>query len=236
MSGNGTPASRSKTPLILAGIGLVALAAVGIYLVVEYDLFVRSLNFLDEKMPAGLFIALIAALPVFGVPFSPFLVLAGIKFGAIGGLLLLSVVMPAHLLISYALARFLHRRLRDFLERFGYGIPNVPAERAAMFSFLWLAVPGMPYAIKNFALPLAGVPFRYCFWMNWAVQGAYGVAFVLLGRSAAEMNPAIFSGALLLLGAAYALAKWLKSRFGDEIAGLSGDDGSDKPWNPSHSE
>lgn len=211
------PASRSKTPLILAGIGLAALGVVAVYLVFRFDLLSRSIQYLNEDMPTWLFLVLITMLPIFGAPFSPFLILAGIKFGAVGGLALLMVLMPFQIVVTYGIATLLHRQLRRVLERFGYRAPQIPEERAALFSFIWLALPGAPYAVKNFGLPLAGVPFRYGLWMNWALQGLYGAGFVVLGRSAADMNLWIFLLALALLGGAFGLVKWIRKRYGREM-------------------
>ncbi|MFP4030962.1 MAG: hypothetical protein ACLFTV_05310, partial [Desulfococcaceae bacterium] len=211
------PASRNKGPLILAGIGLLVLVAVAIYLIFRFDLLSRSVQYLDEDMPNWLFLVLIAILPIFGAPFSPFLILAGIKFGAVGGLALLMALMPFQILVSYGIANLLNRQLRQIFERFGYRVPQIPENRAALFSFIWLAIPGAPYAMKNFALPLAGAPFRHCLWMNWALQGAYGAGFVVLGRSAADMNLWIFLLALALLGGAFGLIKWVRERYGREM-------------------
>ena len=221
MNENVGPASRSKAPLILAGIALAVLGAAALYLIFRFDLLTRSVQYLNEDMPNWLFLVLIAVLPIFGAPFSPFLVLAGIKFGAVGGLALLMVLMPFQMVVTYGIATLLHLRLRRLLERFGYKIPQIPEDRAALFSFIWLALPGAPYAVKNFALPLAGAPFRYCLWMNWALQGVYGAGFVVLGRSAADMNLWIFLLALALLGGAFGLVKWVRRRYGREVEELT---------------
>ena len=215
------PANRSKAPLILAGIGLAALGSVAVYLIFRFDLLARSVQYLDEDMPTWLFLVLIAVLPIFGAPFSPFLILAGIKFGVVGGLALLMALMPFQIVVSYGIANLLNRQLRQIFERFGYRVPQIPENRAALFSFIWLALPGAPYAVKNFALPLAGVPFRYCLWMNWALQGVYGAGFVVLGRSAADMNLWVFLLALALLGGAFGLVKWVKRRYGREVEELT---------------
>jgi uncharacterized membrane protein YdjX (TVP38/TMEM64 family) len=225
MTEDARPAPRNKTPLILAGIGLVALGALAVYLIFRFDLLTRSVQYLNEDMPTWLFLVLIALLPIFGAPFSPFLILAGIKFGALGGLALLMAVMPLQMVVTYGLANLLHQRLRGLFERFGYRVPQIPENRAALFSFIWLALPGPPYAVKNFGLPLAGVPFRYCLWMNWALQGMYGAGFVVLGRSAADMNLWIFLLALALLGGAFGMVKWVKERYGREVEELNEEEG-----------
>jgi hypothetical protein len=61
-----------------------------------------------------------------------------------------------------------------------------------MYSFLFLAIPGIPYAGKNYMMPPAGVPFRYCVLMNCIVQGPLGIPFIVLGKSAAKMDLTLF--------------------------------------------
>ncbi|MFW6242058.1 MAG: hypothetical protein ACOC98_15825, partial [Thermodesulfobacteriota bacterium] len=62
-----------------------------------------------------------------------------------------------------------------------------------------------------------------------ALQGAYGAGFVVLGRSAADMNLWIFLLALALLGGAFGLIKWVRERYGREMKEMTEEgDGSRK--------
>jgi hypothetical protein len=101
----------------------------------------------------------------------------------------------------------------------GYDVPEVPEKHEALFSFVFLAVPGIPYAVKNYLLPLAGIPFRYCVLMNVAVQLILGIPFIVLGKSAADMNwTLLFIAAGFFLVGAVAVW-WLEKRYGDQISG-----------------
>jgi uncharacterized membrane protein YdjX (TVP38/TMEM64 family) len=94
-------------------------------------------------------------------------------------------------------------------------IPNIPPEHVAKFSFLFLAFPGLPYAAKNYILPLAGVPFRYSVIMNTVVQGLIGLPFIILGKSAAKIDLTAFNITLAVMVAIYILRWWLRDKLGD---------------------
>lgn len=198
---------------------LAALAAWGVWLAIQYGYFQKAISLIDEDMPPVLFIALMVILPVLGFPISVFLVVGGIKFGVLIGISLWLLVLPVHALIGYYVANFLRKPLERLLHnKLGYRIPNIPENSAGVFSFLFFAIPGVPYAGKNYLLPLAGAPFRYCVLMNCVVQGAVGAPFVILGKSAAEMDMTLFYVAAVLLFLGFIALRWLKKRHGDKIA------------------
>ena len=70
-----------------------------------------------------------------------------------------------------------------------------------------------PYAVKLYMLPLTGVKFRYCFWLNWAVQGILCIPFVLLGKSAMDLNAEMFGATLLLFVLFYFFLRWAKKQY-----------------------
>ncbi len=180
----------------------------------EYGLFQRIMTLIDENTPTGLFIALMLVLPVAGVPISLFLLVLGIKFGLIYGIALMEMTMPFHILLSYGLARTIRRPVEYLLvNRYGYRIPQVSPDKALMFSVVFLVFPGLPYAAKNFVLPLSGVPFRYCFWLNWAVQGVLVIPFIILGKSAADMDAVLFAVTILLFVILFFLLRWAQKRY-----------------------
>lgn len=211
---------KQKKILFFVSIGMaVVLMAVGIYLAIQFEYFQKAVSLIDESMSATLFITLMVILPVVGFPISVFLIVGGIKFGILWAILLWLAVLPVHATIGYYVARWARGPLERFLsEKMGYHIPEIPENNSAMFSFLFLAVPGIPYAAKNYLLALAGVPFRYCVLMNCIVQCALGIPFIVLGKSAADMDMTLFYIALAIFVAGYFLLRWLKKRYGDKIA------------------
>jgi len=214
---------KGKWAITAIGAVLVlGLAGWGIYWAIQNNYFEQAVSMIDENTPPALFIGLMVVLPLVGFPISVFLIMAGIKFGALYAILLWIIVLPAHTLISYHLARALRGPLERLLtEKFGYSIPRVPEQREALFSFLFLAVPGIPYAAKNYLLPLAGIPFKYCVLMNTVVQLCLGLPFIILGKSATDMNLTWFLAALGVFLVVFFGVRWLKKRYGDKISGAA---------------
>lgn len=211
---------KNKKILFFASVAVAAvLVAVGIYLAIKFEYLQKAVSFVDQSMSSPLFIILMVVLPVVGFPISVFLIVGGIKFGILWAILLWLAVLPVHATIGYYVARWARSPLERFLsDKMGYHIPKIPENNTAMFSFLFLAIPGIPYAGKNYLLALAGVPFRYCVLMNCIVQCALGIPFIVLGKSAAEMDMTLFYIALVIFVAGYFLLRWLKKRYGDKVA------------------
>ena len=210
---------------ILIGLAAFVLIAAGVYIFIEYELFQLIISLINEKTPAELFIVLMIVLPMIGVPFSIFILLLAVKFGVLNGILLLEIVLPLQMLIAYFLVVSIRRPIENYLiNKKHYQLPRIPQDKELIFSFLYLAFP-LPYAPKIYLLPLAGVPFRYCFWLNWAVQGTLCIPFVLAGKSAVNIFDSVLGKSkegidFKMLGATilffvilYFFLRWIKKRF-----------------------
>jgi len=199
---------------IIISLLLIVLIATGLYVFIEYDLFNRVTALINENTPAELFIVMFVILPLLGVPMTFFLLLIGPKFGVVYGLLLLETVLPIQMLITYFLAVTIRKPIINYLEnKKNYKIPEVPEDKAFMFSFFFLVFPGLPYAPKLYMLPLAGVGFRYCFWLNWAIQGTLCIPFFLLGKSAADLSLWMLSLTIVLFILLFLFLRWAKKRY-----------------------
>jgi uncharacterized membrane protein YdjX (TVP38/TMEM64 family) len=169
---------------------------------------------ISENTPAEVFIPLMVVLPLAGMPLTVFLLVLGIKFGVGPGLLLLEIILPVHILIAYFLAIGVRAPIEKYLiRRKNFQIPEVPAHKALIFSFLVVTFPVFPYVVKLYLLPLAGVRFRYCFWVNWVVQGTMCIPFVLLGRSAAEMNLTMLTATLIAIVVMVFSLRWAGKKY-----------------------
>lgn len=204
-----------KKFLFLTGCVMLALLlAAGLYLQNEFGLLQRLIDAVNTELSSPLFIGLMILLPILGFPISILLTLNGIKFGITSAIVLWLVVLPIHTFIGYAASRYFRPMLIKLLNTtLNWSIPAVPKHHEAMFSFLFLAIPGIPYAGKNYLLPLAGVSLRYCVLMNCIVQGALGLPFIILGKSGASMDPTLFSIALVVFILFYLLLRWLKKKY-----------------------
>ena len=203
-----------KTYIVILLIAAAALAVTGIYLAVHFGLFQDIISIINEDLSTPLFIVLMVVLPVVGFPISIFLIIAGIKFGVLYGILLWLMILPFHTTIAFLAAKSLRPLLEKILGKtFGYTVPAIPYDKEALFSFIFLAIPGIPYAGKNYLLPLAGVSFRYCVMMNCIVQSVMGLPFILLGKSGADMNLSLFYIALLAFILLFILLRRLKKNY-----------------------
>lgn len=207
---------RRRRPLILF---LIILAATGIiYGASRYEWAGWLDQVVNEKTPPVWFVSFMCLLPILGVPIFAFLILAGAKFGLAGGLLVTAVTMPVHLLVSFFMVHsVLRHRLVKLLAYLGYRLPKVPENRIVPFAVLFVAIPGLPYAVKNYALALAGIPFRHYFGISLPINVLLSVPVIGLGASAIQMDAgrlALFA-AILVIG--YLAVWWLRNAKGKRI-------------------
>lgn len=205
------------TLAITAACLLATLATAVLYFGVEHGDIDRIIAAIDADLSPVLFISLMVLLPVLGFPISVFLVVGGIKFGIVLATVLWLVVLPIHTIIGYLAVKFLRPWLQKLLHNtLEYDIPTIPPNRQALFSFLFLAIPALPYGAKNYLLPMAGVSIRYCILLNCLVQSILGLPFIILGKSGAEMDPTLFYLALLAFFMLFLLLRWVKKKYRQE--------------------
>lgn len=154
----------------------------------------------SEETHPGLFLLMFASLPLVGFPISAFLVLIGAKFGAWGGVLIVAAGMPIHLIVAFLVAHsFLRSVIRWYLEKIDYRLPEVPQDKIVWFSCFFMAVPGLSYTLKNHALAISGVPFRYFFLSGYLIQGVMGIPFVIAGHALAGESLLLLAAVLVVL-------------------------------------
>ena len=211
----------SKSTITAAAIATLVLLVGAAYLLTHYDVLAlneTTATAIGQNTPAPLFIVLMIILPIFGVPISIFLVLAGIKFGAAGGLALVAVVMPIHFLTAYFLVKFAREPVEKFLNRFHYKIPQVPPSKQIRYCFLLVALPGLPYAVKNYLPPIVGVPFGPYFLMNLACQYLGCLPMVVMGGALTEMNFKLIVVGIAIFAVLYLLISYLEKKYSDQVA------------------
>lgn len=207
--------NRSRVIWLVTGlISLAALLGGGLYLLGDHITYAQVVTTINSDLSPLLFIVMMVVLPMIGFPISVFLLIAGIKFEILQAVLLWLFVLPLHALAGYAAATYLRPLLKKLLSNtLGYKVPDIPEKHEAMFSFLFLAIPGIPYAAKNYLLPLAGVSIYYCILLNCLVQGVFGLPFILLGKSGAEVNLTLFAVAVVLIICLFLVLNWLKKKY-----------------------
>lgn len=176
----------------------------------------------DDTHPVVLLCAFLI-LPVVGFPVTILLVLLGLRFDFFLGIMIMFVLMPFHLALSFWVTHSVFgEKVKNIADKKKYRIFTIPENRYLEFSFLFMAIPGLPYTVKNYLLPLFGIPFRHYFFTGWAVQGIAGMPFVILGEAAAEWNIKFLLILLPLFLIIYLFKQKIKRKY-DRIVQSSGE-------------
>ncbi len=202
---------RRKARLLRwAGIAAVLVCVALMWRTWDYQAFI------EWKRQAGLlpFFVALAILPAFGVPTTPFYILAGATYGVAVGLLGSAISLVVNLLLCYWIT---HSGLRPFLlrllERRNIRIPTFERGRAWRFALLVKLAPGAPTFAKTYLIALAGVSFPIYFALSFVTTMAWGAGFIVLGESMLERK---FGPAVWVLGALAVLALvatwWVRRR------------------------
>lgn len=166
-----------------------------------------------RNLPAFWFIVAYALLPVVGIPLSPLLVLAGVKFGFPQGMAVAAGGIFIHHFIAYHLVHGrLRQRVKDRLAQSKYSIPTPEEKNHVWFTVIFASIHGPPYAIKLYLLALTEVRFRVYFWVGAPVYIIFCVIPVGAASSAIAVDPLwLYGGLAGVMGLAF-LGKWLGGR------------------------
>jgi uncharacterized membrane protein YdjX (TVP38/TMEM64 family) len=168
---------------VMAGLAVVGLVG----LVLLYRMIdVQAVHDYAKRMNGVAVFVVMTVLPLFGFPVSLLHVAAGVRFGTGLGLALTTVSILIQLLASYALVKaapgFFERKMAPWRKR----MPEAAHTPLTQFTML---LPGAPYFVQNYILPLMGVPLgTYLLWSFplHVVRSVVGVAF---GHESANLTP-----------------------------------------------
>jgi uncharacterized membrane protein YdjX (TVP38/TMEM64 family) len=164
-------------------VGVVLLGLVALGLIWRYtDLTLGDLTTWIDAQSALAVIPIMALLPIAGFPISVVYLVAGARFGPGWGGVVVAGVTAVHLIGSYVIARsFLRAPLQRFIEKRHAHLPQIPDDEQAAVCLIAALIPGLPYVVRNYILALAGVKFRYYFWVCLPVYVARSYVTILLG-------------------------------------------------------
>jgi uncharacterized membrane protein YdjX (TVP38/TMEM64 family) len=184
-------------------LGLVVIVGLAIaYHFVDID---KLRDWLEGLNPIVLFIV-ITVLPLVGFPVTVLHVVAGIRWGAPLGVSLVIASIFLQLLASYALVRLFRPIFEKKLANLRRRIPQGAHGPVCLFTVL---LPGVPYFLKNYVLPLVGVPLRtYLLWCLPIHAIRCSVA-VIFGDESGDLTPgriAAFAAYFIVVGLSCAWA------------------------------
>lgn len=192
--------------LVAGGAGLALLGLGG--LAVSGDLGAamhRIVAFFRDAGPVPFFVAM-ALLPLFGVPLSPFTIIAGPVFGptlGVGVVIACAIFAVAvDVALAYGIAGWALRPLVERVARWlGYAIPSLPEGTAWEIALIVRVLPGPPFFVQSYLLGLARVPFGIYMTASVLVPALYLSSAILAGDALMrhDWRALLFAGALCVI-------------------------------------
>lgn len=168
--------AREQSPVLaifqLGGFALLFCVGLGLLWAVEFDV-ARALDLVEATHPL-VFLCWMAILPWVGFPIAAFYLYAGAVFVWWQAWLLCVAALAINISLAYPLAKV---ALKGPLQRLLAGtktrLPNLDPHHQFRATFLIRGVPGIPFAVQNYLLPLLGVRFPVYFIVSWSIQSLF---------------------------------------------------------------
>jgi uncharacterized membrane protein YdjX (TVP38/TMEM64 family) len=124
-------------------------------------------------------------LPLVGFPVSWLHVVAGMRFGFLGGGVVVAVTGVLHHVLGWMLVRALperfFRRLAPWRRRFA-------STSCRDVTLLCGLLPGMPYVVQLYLLPAIGTPFPLMFGLSAALHTARALVTIYVGDASEDLT------------------------------------------------
>lgn len=182
--------------LLLLGSGFLLLAAV------DFDI-PRALDLIRATNPVS-FILSMSILPLIGFPIAAFYLYAGSAFPWWQAWLCCCIALAINLSLAYPIARYLLRGpLSLLLQRYRKTLPAFSSENQFRVTFLVRSVPGIPFFIQNYLLPLIGIRFVQYWVISWLIQSTFAAGMAAIPHLVEKggwVTVAMLLALVLLLG------------------------------------
>lgn len=192
--GNANQLFRLAAFLMLISSGLVLL------IWSDFD----SANLLDKVQQTTplLFVSLMVILPLVGFPISAFYLYAGSAFPWWQATLLCSLSLAINISVAFPLAKYLLKApVSHFMAKYSKELPSLTEKTQFRVTFLVRSIPGIPYFMQNYMLPLIGVKFIHYFLISWSIQSVFAAGMSALPHLVKQTGwvPAGIVGGLVIL-------------------------------------
>lgn len=184
----------------LLGFSLMALAGLWLLWQVEFEPK-RVLDAFDATDPWW-FLLWMSVLPWLGFPIAAFYLYAGAAFAWPQAWALCVTALAINIALAHPLAIYaLRRPLRTLLTGTRAQLPELNPDNQFRATFLIRGIPGVPFALQNYMLPLLGVRFPVYFLVSWSIQSLFaaGMCAVPVLIRAKGWLPIFFGLGMLIL-------------------------------------
>ncbi|MBZ2167989.1 hypothetical protein [Marinobacter sp. F4216] len=188
-------ANRRKRRQATLWLGLTLAAMVVIAMVLTFatdigQVLVQLKDFLLKPNAATeWYLVALIFLPLLGVPLSMFCIMAGVKFGFTWGMAVIGAAMFGQMLICYAaMHSYIKPVVKRFLDQRGYNTPRLGKSSQVNWAVALVAVPVLPYMVKNVLLASGTLPLRTYMLINWPLQMLQAVPYVMFSGAVKSQN------------------------------------------------
>jgi uncharacterized membrane protein YdjX (TVP38/TMEM64 family) len=177
-----TAARVSRSIWVKAAVVVAGLMAVSL-LWRRFD--VKELYQVARGQSGGMVFLVMVILPLAGFPVSWLHVVAGMRFGFLGGGVVVAVTGVLHHVLGWMLVQALperfFRRLAPWRRRFA----GTSCRDATLLCGL---LPGMPYVVQLYLLPAIGTPFPLMFGLSAALHTARALVTIYVGDASEDLT------------------------------------------------
>lgn len=173
----------------LASLTILLVVAGGIYWNYRDILTRETITEFGKGIPVGWFLLAFLVLPLVGFPMSLLLLVAGVRFGFGGGMLVAGVGILIHHWIAYRIANgWMREKISKVLARWDYEVPEVKSSHQRWFTIGFAALHGPPYWAKIYLLAVTNIPFSTYFWFGAPVYILFCAIPVSAGNAATSAS------------------------------------------------
>ncbi len=170
-----------------------------------------------KHMNGWLLFALMAFLPLAGVPISVLCVMAGAKWGPWNGLAATAAAVSINLILSWLMMRsWLRAPVEKILQKTHYKKPELEKGEYAGVCILTALIPGPSYTVKNYFLSLSNLPFRIIFGIGLPAHLFAMTPGIFFGNFTGAMDwtkgTFLIVYTVLLIGASHFLVRRIRAR------------------------
>jgi uncharacterized membrane protein YdjX (TVP38/TMEM64 family) len=172
-----------------------------------------------KSLPAAGVAAVIGLLPLVGFPISALHLAAGLRFEFWTALPIVAVATLAQHVICWALARALPRRYFSRLEPWKKKLAGTGFRQAAVLCCL---LPGMPYTVQLYLLPVMGAPLRVLCLISVPLHTARATVTILLGTISDDLTAGRIFALAVYYGAVFTICGFALRRLRASLANAEG--------------
>lgn len=169
---------------VAVGVLLVLVAAAVLLAGQSWDM--DAFHAWTKRLPAAGVAWLVAVLPLVGFPVSALHLAAGLRFDFWMALAIVAAATLTQHVAAWGLARALPDRCFARLEPWRKKLAGAGHRQAAVLCCL---LPGMPYAVQLYLLPVMGAPLRVLCLISAPLHSTRATVTILLGSISDDLSP-----------------------------------------------